>query len=177
MPINIIKIDDEIPSISFAIKNKSKIEIKNTTVEFKDKNIVLIAVPGPFVSEYASSMIKGYEYYYKSILNLGINDIFCTSSVDPYIMNKWFEFEKVKNIKQLPDGNLSWSNSIGMSVNMSNSYMGIRTHRYVMIINNNRVKRILYEDFTRDPHNCFLNTNVESTIKYLESISNTWESF
>jgi peroxiredoxin len=177
MPIDIIKLGDEIPNTTFMIKQGAEMLIKETRVVFKDKKILLLGIPGAFVSDYPSSMLSGYEHHYHTIKNLGIDDTYCTSTNDYYVMSKWFIDESIENVKMFPDGNSDWAKQTGFINNMSQSFMGVRTHRYAMIIDHGIVKKVFYENFTHDPHTCFTETNVEKVITYLDNIQKTWENF
>ena len=175
--MNIIKLGQQIPNTTYKIKKGPEYIIKNTREEFKDKKILILGIPGAFVSDYPSNMLAGYEYNFKKIIALGIDDIYCTTVHDYYVMRQWFKSESIEQIKLFPDGNAQWAEQVGFDIDMSDSYMGTRSHRYAMLIDNNHLKRVFYEDFTHDPHTCFTETNAEKIIDFLEKTKNTWEKF
>ncbi len=177
MPIKMIKIGEEIPDIEYCIKSDACNIIKKTRNEFKNKKIIIFSVPGAFVSDYPASMLYGYESNYDQFKELGIDDIYCTGTHDYFVFNNWFKSEEIKNVKCFPDGNSEWAKKTGFLVDMRSSFMGNRSHRYAMIIDNNKIKKVFYEDLTHDPHTCFLVSYAENIIKYLKNIKGTWEDF
>ena len=144
---------------------------------FAQKNIMVFSVPSPFYSDYPASMLQGYEYHFEAFLNLGINEVFCTSNSDFFVLNNWFKSEGVEKIKVLPDGNSQWAESIGFLTDMTESFLGNRTHRYVMIIENLKLKAIRYEDFCADPHVAYVETYPEKTLEFLKTMQESWQKF
>ncbi len=175
--IKILKNGDQIPNVQFYIKDGANFETFNSLENFKDKRILIVGAPGAFWSDYPSSMIPGYDYHFNKFVELGIQDIFVTTTNDGYVLNNWFRSLGIKNLKGLPDGNAEWAKSIGFCVDMTNEGFGHRSHRYVMILENCLIKKIFYEDFTHDPHTCFTETNPESILDFLEKNQNTWYQF
>jgi peroxiredoxin len=175
--VKIIKIAEEIPDIAFRFKEGPKWVTQSTHQSFAKKRIILLGVPGAFLSDFPSTMVSGYEHSFQKFRDLGIDEIYCTAVHDYDVMKNWFKSDAIKNIKIFPDGNADWAQKTGFLVDMSDSNMGHRSHRYVMIIDNLRVKKVFYEDFTHDPHTCFVNCSAERVLQDLTKNQTTWERF
>ena len=57
----------------------------------------------------------------------GIDEIYCVSVNDSFVMNAWFEGQGVENVRPLPDGNGEFTQLIGASVKKANLGFGIRS--------------------------------------------------
>ncbi len=175
--IESIKVGEVIPSLDFLIREGAYDKIKNTHEEFRNKRVLILSIPGPFLVEYPSKMVHGYSESKATLESLGVNEVYFTSNCDYFTLRAWQKQEDLHNIKIFPDGNSSWAGSVGFLMNQSERFMGPRSHRYAMIVDDLKMKKVFYEDITADPQNCFIVTNVENIIKYLESIRETWEGF
>ena len=95
--------------------------------------------------------MPGYVKNAQQILDKGIDKIFCLAVNDPYVMNAWGEANNIgKNITMLADPYLSFTKLIGAEVDRNSKGMGIRSSRYVMIINNLEVQNIQEEEETKN---------------------------
>lgn len=171
-----IKVSEEIANISTMHKVGSKTEWLSTHDLFADKKILLLGLPGLFLVEYAASQVKTYEFFYDKIKELGIDEIWFTSTDDCYVQRAWMREDGISNIQNLPDPTGEWASSIGMIEDMSKEGLSkTRSHRYAMIIDNLICKHVKYEDFTHNPMTCFQVTDADTIIKYLETIQTNYE--
>merc|ERR1719171_2384428 len=66
---------------------------------FKGKRIVLFSLPGAFTPTCSSTHLPGYEKEYDRIKSLGIDEIYCLSVNDAFVMNQWGKHLGVSNVK------------------------------------------------------------------------------
>ena len=145
-----IKIKDQIPNTEiFQLvdgepqKNKLKEVIGNG-------KIVLFGLPGAFTSTCSKLHLPGFVINADNIKAKGIQNIFCLSVNDPYVMNAWGEVNNTGNkIKMLSDPYLLFTKAIGAEVDRNSKGMGIRSNRYAMIIENLEVVSIQVEKETK----------------------------
>ena len=71
---------------------------------FKGKRVVLFSLPGAFTPTCTSTQLPSFEENYDKIKSMGIDEIYCCSVNDSFVMNAWAEILKVKNVKVIPDG-------------------------------------------------------------------------
>lgn len=170
-----IKVAEKIPFVKTMHKTTHATEWISTEDLFKNKKILLFGVPGPFLVEYAASQLRTYEFCYERFQQLGIDEIWVTSTDDCYVQNAWLEWEGIHKIKALPDPAGDWAHYLGMLEDMCEQGLGMRSHRYAMIIDNLICKVVKYEDFTHNPMTCFQVSDADSMLHYLESIQKTYE--
>ena len=65
-------------------------------------------------------------------------------------MYNWAKFLDIKNVKMLPDGNADFTRQMGMLVEKRNLGFGLRSWRYVALIENSAIKTMWIEDGIKD---------------------------
>ena len=113
--------------------------------------IILFGLPGAFTSTCSKLHLPGFVTNADKIKAKGIQNIFCLSVNDPYVMNGWGEINNTGNkIKMLSDPYLLFTKSIGAEVDRNAKGMGIRSNRYLLVIENFTVVNIQVEKETKE---------------------------
>jgi len=102
---------------------------------FKGKRVILFSLPGAFTPTCSTYQLPGFENNYEEFKSLGIDEIYCMSVNDAFVMNAWAKDQDIKNVKVIPDGNGHFTESLGMLVGKYNLGFGKRSWRYAAIIN------------------------------------------
>ncbi|KAL2417586.1 Peroxiredoxin Asp f3 [Exophiala dermatitidis] len=102
--------------------------------EWKDKKVVLFALPGAFTPSCSASHLPGYIEKLDQIKAKGVDVVAVLASNDAYVMSGWQKANNVKNddILFLSDPDAKFSKSIGWAD-------GERCSRYAIIINHGKV--------------------------------------
>ena len=152
--------------------NKFKWSSINTQELYEDKRIIIFALPGAFTPVCSNTHLPGYEKKYHQIKRLGIDEVYCLSVNDPFVMFQWCKNLKIKNVKPIPDGNGEFTKKMGALVNKKNLGFGIRSWRYSMVVNNGIIEKIFAEKGKKNncPADPFEVSDVETMIKYLKSV-------
>ena len=112
--------------------------------------VVLFGLPGAFTSTCSKLHLPGYVANTDKIKSKGIEKIFCLSVNDPFVMNAWGEANNADSkITMLSDPYLLFTKAIGAEVDRNSKGMGIRSNRYVMVIQNLEVVNIQVEKETK----------------------------
>ena len=112
---------------------------------------VLFGLPGAFTSTCSKLHLPGFVANADKIKAKGIENIFCLSVNDPYVMNGWGEINNTGDkIKMLSDPYLVFTKAIGAEVDRNAKGMGIRSNRYLMVIENFTVIKIHKEEETKE---------------------------
>ena len=113
--------------------------------------IILFGLPGAFTSTCSKLHLPGYVANADKIKAKGIENIFCLSVNDPFVMNAWGEANNAASkITMLSDPYLSFTKAIGAEVDRNSRGMGIRSNRYSMVIENLQVSNIQVEKETKE---------------------------
>ena len=114
--------------------------------------------------------MPGFEKKYSQIRELGIDEIYCLSVNDAFVMFNWCKKLKVKMVKVLPDGNANFTKKMGLLVKKNNLGFGRRSWRYSMVINNGIIEKIFVEKGLSN--NCksdpFEVSDADTMIQYLK---------
>ena len=145
-----LKLNDQIPDTEiYRLVNGEPQKNKLREILGEDK-IILFGLPGAFTSTCSKLHLPGFVANAEKIKSKGINNIFCLSVNDPYVMNAWGEFSNIGNkIKMLSDPYLLFTKAIGAEVDRNSKGMGIRSNRYAMVIENLKVLNIQIEKETK----------------------------
>lgn len=145
---------------------------QDTTTEdiFAGKRILVFSLPGAFTPTCSTSHLPGYDAAYDEIKSLGIDEVYCLSVNDAFVMYQWGKNMGVKNVKLLPDGNGEFSRKMGMLVEKSNLGFGMRSWRYSMVVKDGMVEKVFVEPGYSD--NCetdpFEVSDVNTMLAYLK---------
>ena len=145
-----LKIKDQIPDIEiFHLAGGEPQTSKIRDILGKGK-IVLFGLPGAFTSTCSKLHLPGYVANADKIKAKGIDNIFCLSVNDPFVMNAWGEANNAAGkITMLSDPYLLFTKAIGAEVDRNSKGMGIRSNRYAMVIQNLEVVNIQVEKETK----------------------------
>ena len=167
-----MKKGDKVPEVNFRVRSLGEWTDTNTDTYFKDKRVILFSLPGAFTPVCSEKQLPGFEENYDKLLGLGINEIYCISVNDGFVMNAWADQQKLRKVKVLPDGNADFTRSMGMLVDKKHVGFGLRSWRYCAIINDGVVEKWWQEEGMNndgsdpDPYE---QTTPENCIEYLSS--------
>ena len=167
--IKINKEDIMLPKIEFKIREgdigedggctfeNGKWVTKTTDDLFKGKKVVLFSLPGAFTPTCTSQQLPGYDNLQKEFKKHFIDEIYCISVNDSFVMNAWANNEKIKNVKVIPDGSGEFTRQMGMLVKKDAIGFGYRSWRYAMIVDDGIINKVFEEpgksdNFDGDPY-------------------------
>jgi peroxiredoxin len=139
---------------------------------FRGRRVIVFAIPGAFTPTCSSTHLPGYESEYRTLKEkYGIDEVFCLSVNDSFVMNAWFKSMGIRNVKPLPDGSGEFTRKMGFLVNKDNLGFGMRSWRYSMILVDGVVDMMWVEPGLEDlaPNDPFVVSDVNTLMKYLES--------
>ena len=139
---------------------------------FKGKRVVVFSLPGAFTPTCSTYQVPGFEQNYDRIRNCGIDEVYCISVNDSFVMNKWAQDQQLQNIKMIPDGAGEFTRMMGMLVYKPKQGFGMRSWRYAMVVNNGVIEQMFEEPGINnesaddDPYG---QTKPENILQYLEN--------
>ena len=138
-------IEFTIPDITFKTRVKDEEgnfnwKDVNSRELFKGKKSLVVALPGAITPTCTSKQLPGYEEKYNEFKEQGVDEIYCLSVNDAFVMHNWGKSLGIKNVKMLPDGNADMTRQMGMLVKKENLGFGKRSWRYAMLIDNITIK-------------------------------------
>jgi len=140
---------------------------------FAGKRVILFSLPGAFTPTCSTYQLPGFDGQYDEFKALGIDEIYCISVNDAFVMNEWARQLGIKNVKVVPDGNGDFTRHMGMLVRKSAIGFGMRSHRYAAIIKDGVVEQMFAEPGLEDNHPAdpYGVSSPENVMKYLKGQS------
>ena len=83
-----VKEGDKLPDAKVYILDKEPKEVSINQIIGNDK-VILFGVPGAFTSVCTAKHLPGFVNNYNKFKSKGINQIFCISVNDPFVMDAW----------------------------------------------------------------------------------------
>ena len=138
------KINDAFPVLDVSIVLNGDISQTSTEELVKDKNIVLVGVPGAFTPTCHAQHLPGYIENINEFTQKGYSVIFMSVN-DPFVMKAWEENSNSKDITMIADGNGQLAIALNLVMDGKAS-LGKRCQRFAMIIHNGQISTINTED-------------------------------
>lgn len=124
-----------------------------TTEEiFDNKTVLVFSLPGAFTPTCSTFQLPDFEKLYVDFQAKGVDDIYCLSVNDSFVMNAWAKAQQLENVKVIPDGSGEFTRKMGMLVQKDNLGFGMRSWRYAMLVKDGRIMKMWIEPGLED--NC-----------------------
>ena len=112
---------------------------------FKGKRVVMFSLPGAFTPTCSSEELPSYDRMYNEFKDMGIDDVYCVSVNDAFVMNAWARDLEIKHVKMIPDGCGTFTSNMGMLVAKPAQGFGMRSWRYAAVVNDGWVEKMFEE--------------------------------
>lgn len=138
---------------------------------FKGKMVVLFAIPGAFTPTCSTSHLPRYEELYAEFKEQGIDEVYCLSVNDAFVMYQWGKHQGAENVKLLPDGSGEFTKEMGMLVEKDNLGFGMRSWRYAIVVEDGEIVKSFVEEGMIDncPTDPFEVSDADTVLNWLKS--------
>jgi peroxiredoxin len=104
------------------------------------KKIAIFAVPGAFTPTCSAKHVPGYIENYEALKSSGIDEIWCLSVNDPFVMGAWSKDQKATGkIRFIADGSADFAQAVGLTLDLNARGLGLRSNRYSMLVKDGKV--------------------------------------
>ena len=139
-----------IPTVDLPVRVDGEFANLNTGEIAQGKRIVIFALPGAFTPTCSTFQLPGFEEMYSQFQEKGIDEIYCLSVNDTFVMNAWFTAQGIEKVKALPDGSGTFTKELGTAVQKDNLGFGLRSWRYAIVVNDGVIESVFSEEGFRD---------------------------
>lgn len=171
-------VKDLVPNVVFKTRvrdesiegsNPYRWEDVTTTDLFAGKRVVVFSLPGAFTPTCSTYQLPGFEQNAQKFYDAGIDEIYCISVNDSFVMNCWAKDQGLENVKVIPDGSGLFTFGMNMLVTKDNLGFGQRSWRYAMIVDDGDIERMFVEPGKRDnaDDDPYGETSPENIMRYL----------
>jgi len=142
-----VKVGDRLPQGTFTIMGEDGPQSITTDTLFKDRTVVLFAVPGAFTPTCSEQHLPGFVALADALKAKGAAAIACTGVNDVFVLSAWAKSRQADDvILMLADGNGDFAKAVGLDVDLSAFGLGLRSQRYAMIVTDGVIKYLAIED-------------------------------
>ncbi|HXF89285.1 MAG TPA: peroxiredoxin [Xanthobacteraceae bacterium] len=141
-----IKVGDRLPNATFMVMTPEGPKPRTTDEIFKGKKVVLFAVPGAFTPTCHKNHLPGFVKNASAIKAKGVDTIAVTGVNDVFVMDAWKKASGGDSIEFLADGSAKFASAIGLTADLTERGLGIRSQRYAMLVEDGVVKTLNIED-------------------------------
>ena len=89
--------------------------------------------------------LPGLEALYDDFKEKGIDEVYCLSVNDSFVMNAWAKEHEIEKVKMIPDGSGEFTRDMDMIVFKPEQNFGLRSWRYAMIVNDMEIEQMIIE--------------------------------
>ncbi|AWK85106.1 peroxiredoxin [Azospirillum thermophilum] len=101
---------------------------------FAGKRVVVFSLPGAFTPTCSNEQCPAFERCYDEFRGLGVDEVYCISVNDAFVMFQWGKSLGLQKVKLIPDGSGHFTRRMGMLVNKDHLGFGYRSWRYAMVV-------------------------------------------
>src|SRR5689334_5528523 len=107
----------------------------------KGKKIAIFGLPGAFTPTCSAKHVPGYVANYDALKAKGVDEIWCVSVNDAFVMGAWGKDQKTAGkVRMMGDGSATWTKALGLEFDLTAKGMGVRMQRFSMLVQDGVVK-------------------------------------
>ena len=142
-----IKVGDTLPAVTLA--EYSEVEGNGCSIgpnpvdiakAAAGKTVAVFAVPGAFTPTCSAKHVPSYLQNYDAMKAAGVDEIWCLSVNDPFVMGAWARDQKTDGkVRMLADGDAAFAKATGLTLDLTGKGLGLRSNRYSMLVKDGKV--------------------------------------
>ena len=148
-----IKVGDTLPAVTLA--EYSEVEGNGCSIgpnpvdvakAAAGKTVAVFAVPGAFTPTCSAKHVPSYLQNYDAMKAAGVDEIWCLSVNDPFVMGAWARDQKTDGkVRMLADGDAAFAKATGLTLDLTGKGLGLRSNRYSMLVKDGNVATLNVE--------------------------------
>jgi len=112
----------------------------------RGRTLAVFGLPGAFTPTCSAKHVPGYVELADAIRAKGVDEIWCISVNDPFVMGAWGRDQKTGGkVRMMADGSADFTRKLGLVLDMTARGMGVRSQRYSMLVKDGVVKALNVE--------------------------------
>jgi peroxiredoxin len=161
----------QVPQVEFVFRENGEFVTRTSAEIFGGKRVVIFSLPGAFTPTCSAYQLPGFEEKYDEFAALGIDEIYCISVNDGFVMNAWAKDQGIEKVKLIPDGNAYFTRGMGQLVSKSNLGFGERSWRYAAVVTDGVIEKLFEEQGKSDNagDDPYYETTPEAVLNYVSS--------
>jgi peroxiredoxin len=140
-----LEVGSRLPEVTFSYLDNGEMKNPHTNDLFADKKVAFFAVPGAFTPTCSAAHLPGFVAMADKFKQKGVDSIVCLSVNDAFVMDAWGKSANAEHLLMVADGGGEFTKSVGMDME-TDSFGGLRSMRYSMLVDDGVVKELNIED-------------------------------
>ena len=142
-----IKVGDKIPEATFHVMTADGPAPRGTADIFPGRKIVLVAVPGAFTPTCSMNHLPAFITHAEAFKEKGIDEVLVTGVNDVFVMGAWAKHTGGEGkVTYLADGSAKFAQAIGLTIDLGERGLGVRSKRYAMVVDDGVVKSLSVDE-------------------------------
>lgn len=141
-----IKVGDQIPSMTLKKATAEGPKPVTTDEIFKGRKVVLFAVPGAFTPTCSAKHLPGFVQNAAALKAKGVDEVVCMAVNDGFVMGAWAKDQGVgDDITMLSDGSAALTKAMGLELDLVAGGLGVRSQRFALVAQDGKVTHLAVE--------------------------------
>lgn len=140
-----ISVGEKLPDVTMVKATAEGPEQVQSGEYFAGKKVALFSVPGAFTPTCSARHLPGFVEKAADLKAKGVDEIVATAVNDAFVMGAWNKAAGSDDITMLADGNGSFAEAVGLTMDGSGFGLGKRGQRYSMVIEDGVVTQLNVE--------------------------------
>jgi peroxiredoxin len=113
----------------------------------RGKRLAIFGLPGAFTPTCSAKHVPGFVQNYEKLKAAGIDEIWCLSVNDAFVMGAWGRDQQTKGkVRMLGDGSGDYARALGLELDLRARGMGVRMQRFSMLVVSGEIKTLNIEE-------------------------------
>lgn len=136
-----------VPDIKLACLDHGDVIAVSASAVFAHGRTVILGVPGAFTPVCTEKHIPDFLRQADAFDMQGCRQLVCIAPNDPFVLEAWSRIvDPERRIRFLSDGNLEFTRALALDRHNTSLFMGERSERYLMIVENGTIVRLRVEE-------------------------------
>lgn len=140
-----ISVGDKLPDVTMVKATEEGPQQVQSSEYFKGKKVALFSVPGAFTPTCSARHLPGFVEKAADLKAKGVDEIIGTAVNDAFVMGAWNKAAGSDDITMLADGNGSFAEAVGLTMDGSGFGLGKRGQRFSMVVEDGVVTQLNVE--------------------------------
>ena len=135
----------KVPNTTWKIRKGKDWFEESASDYFSGIRSLVVSLPGAFTPIWSEMQLPGLEALYDDYKEKWIDEVYCLSVNDSFVMNAWAKEHEIEKVKMIPDGSGEFTRDMDMIVFKPEQNFGLRSWRYAMIVNDMEIEKMIVE--------------------------------
>jgi len=136
-----------VPDIQLGFIVHGEVRSVSASDLFAHGRTVVLGVPGAFTPVCTEKHIPDFLRQADEFDMQGCRQLVCIAPNDPFVLEAWAKLvDPERRIRFLSDGNLEFTRALALTCENQNLFIGERSERYLMVVENGTIVRLRVED-------------------------------